>query len=653
MSEGISYLKQEIQSVFQNCQENSLPKIEQICSKYLFKSSFDQKESKLIKEFFGKIFIEEETNEAKQKFILNLVKRELSFRGELKTIDDFHSYFQTLNNVFQIKELQQRIEIGGDLFLEILELCIPVIILHLKGPLTFESKLKIIFICKTIHLVVSTNQLQITEFRDSFMEVLTLSHGILSLAQIIGMILATVSDEFQPTNSFYSLCIVRGIIIGAKGKDISVYLNFLLKLSNENQEPQSMLVTFETIGLALKNNGQLITKDQFNLIFGIVIDNWEHSIDAINGKIKTILYNLIEILEKRKELDLIDSFYQLTNRLESNSRVKYGILVNLLPYVDNLLILDSFDKYLYLIDNPLLCHKLGELCFKLVTLNCDFDWIDSVLKYFRVSLKYKNVFDYFLIPLFKLNKDNFVKLATRLKKELSNELGSGLETKLNIGSCLDCSVIPQREIELNLEHALISSLIAAISIGLIDNYHDYFTIDELKESFILSNVDIRIDTLALVLKPKILAPSDSIELFLHFLKFNSSLSEGEQRQRICFICKNYFNQLASWYFNNEPLPIDALLSYFKINLISQSNGQRLELLLLLLNNLLDCFLDTFNKKMQHDNITITKLYNITQRTKEFKLKIIEKVEQNLLSLLTNSYSDNRKLSFVILRKLIK
>ena len=62
-------------------------------------------------------------------------------------------------------------------------------------------------------------------------------------------------------------------------------------------------------------------------------------------------------------------------------------------------------------------------------------------------------------------------------------------------------------------------------------------------------------------------------------------------------------------------------------------------------------METFHQKIRHDSISCDKREMFKNMVKKFKVDLRNCIESNLLNLLSNSYCDNRVMSFKILTML--
>ena len=555
-----------------------------------------------------------------QKYIikeLNLIKIVNSLNFESPDIFlDCSIVYQLLSKVFLIKNLAKSIEKRS--FISFFKKSLLLLLQESQCPLTFDSKSKIIFVVKTIVLVISSEN-EFNILYSYFVDLFFQSRTIPDLSNLIGLILPNITDKntfeleilkgtdskenmsktkcseasiavteictgkFSHVDVYLFVSLLRGIAINGTGKRYHLVIKALIQICNTNYEPAVKLTALEAIGILLQKHKEctLSTHDQcsellFNDIFDIIVNNWEDSIDAINGKIKTILFSLLDLSKNDKYSNFLSKIYTFLLQMNPNSRVKYAILTNILPFIDNSQIIKDFERILFYVDSPLLGHRVGELCLQIVKLNPGFKWENYIVKYFddfkvafddntmdnnvieiassnmndplfkNCSAKSKGIFDYFLNQLFLLDRNYFDKLVQKLQ-EYSR-----------------------------LESALISVLLRGKSIGIPIDPLVFVSFEKLKIFLTVSDVNTRLDTFALLICPGIkksqsIPSTETLELFLYFLSYNSFLADSESRQKAMSYCKQFFHQISIGILMDMSFPIISAASINNSHFFLQTN----------------------------------------------------------------------------------
>ena len=118
----------------------------------------------------------------------------------------------------------------------------------------------------------------------------------------------------------HKICLLRGIVISIDdlGESHESILDFLVNSCFIEQDPCTKILCLETLGLFIKKKKFAFW--QIESILQIFTKHWEDNIDAINGKVRTILANLIP--EMQRSNFPLETCMQIILSMDKLSRAK-------------------------------------------------------------------------------------------------------------------------------------------------------------------------------------------------------------------------------------------------------------------------------------------------------------------------------------------
>lgn len=457
-----------------------------------------------------------------------------------------------------------------------------------------------------------------------------------------------ICEQRRPSvSALIKICTMKGFVVYFEADNFSLkssgltISSALIEVCQQMDDPLCKIYAFETLGLWLK---RIVEKkeNEFTLeislcdaILQLVVENWEDSVDAVNGKVKMILHNFVILIQKTTIVcsqEYFNKIFHFAISMNQNRRVKYAILSSIMPHCNSAIFKATFFECLEMIENPLIGHRVAELCVaivKSVPADDNLFWMRDLSRYF-ISFPdriHKNISNYFLARVFSLNNDHFFAFVELLKE------------------------FPLKNIS-----ALVASLNIAKKGNIVSEIDAYLDRKLLEECFTSYYLSLRLNSFALLTSfgSKIAAyppTNDEVDLFLFFFDKNSQVSSSEFRQNASSSASYFFSKLAYWYFCKSFDILNFMNPFLKFvthSLNPLACFQRAEFAYMLIENYIDSFYETLRKLLLSDRKDADQLVHMMNSILK---NIASQLSQQLIIGLATPYTENRNFCVKILLKI--